>query len=224
MKTKKSLRPGDNGTKKFVNKYGNDLFCVRYRYDSESGIRYTTVELIEDKAQVRGTAPKKKMAKMEEYYPDEDVRLLRKILEGLDYLYNSDSVTSKLVYTEGVRADDNHSENLRLLLELNKVEQVIDRIFYIEAKSPYCRIVFDAAGEKVLEIRVTLQQLEDYFPENVLLRVHRSFIINPERVLCIQKHNKRNQIWLKDSFNVTKSLPITHTYISRLKKFIPPGL
>ena len=46
MRTKRKLRPGDPGTKKYVKTYGNDLVCIRYRYDEEKQIRYTTVELI----------------------------------------------------------------------------------------------------------------------------------------------------------------------------------
>lgn len=46
MRTKRKLRPGDPGTKKYVKTYGNELICIRYRYDEEKQIRYTTVELI----------------------------------------------------------------------------------------------------------------------------------------------------------------------------------
>jgi hypothetical protein len=46
MRTKRKMRPGDPGTKKYVTKYGNELVCVRYRYDDEKQMRYTTVELI----------------------------------------------------------------------------------------------------------------------------------------------------------------------------------
>ena len=43
-----NLRPGDNGTKKLIEKYGEKLVCVRYRYDQEQGNRYKTVEMIEE--------------------------------------------------------------------------------------------------------------------------------------------------------------------------------
>lgn len=36
------------GTKKLVEKYGDRLVCVRYRYDAAQGKRYKTVELIEE--------------------------------------------------------------------------------------------------------------------------------------------------------------------------------
>jgi hypothetical protein len=46
MKTKRTLSPGQPGTKKFVDKYGNNLVCVRYRYDLPQKKRITTVELV----------------------------------------------------------------------------------------------------------------------------------------------------------------------------------
>jgi len=46
MKTLRKLLPGQPGTKKLLQKYGEDLVCVRYRYDSANMKRVTTVELI----------------------------------------------------------------------------------------------------------------------------------------------------------------------------------
>lgn len=46
MKTRAILKPGQNGTKKFVEKYGDTLVCVRYRYDAEKRKQYKTIEII----------------------------------------------------------------------------------------------------------------------------------------------------------------------------------
>lgn len=48
MKTRLTLRPGQNGTKKLQGKYGDRLLAVRYRYDDERRVRIKTVELIEE--------------------------------------------------------------------------------------------------------------------------------------------------------------------------------
>ena len=48
MITKLKLKPGQRGTKKLAEEYGNTLVCVRYRYDEKSGMRFKTVELIVD--------------------------------------------------------------------------------------------------------------------------------------------------------------------------------
>jgi len=40
------LKPGQNGTKKLLARFGERLVCVRYRYDEARRQRFTTVELI----------------------------------------------------------------------------------------------------------------------------------------------------------------------------------
>ncbi len=39
MKSYAHIKPGRNGTKGLVEKYGDSLICVRYRYDEISGDR-----------------------------------------------------------------------------------------------------------------------------------------------------------------------------------------
>ena len=48
MRTRLTLAPGQNGTKKLLSRYGERLVCVRYRYDEQSKKRLKTVELIVD--------------------------------------------------------------------------------------------------------------------------------------------------------------------------------
>ena len=46
MDVKATLPPGANGTKALVREYGDQLVCVRYRYDKRTHKRYKTVEII----------------------------------------------------------------------------------------------------------------------------------------------------------------------------------
>ena len=46
METRLTRRPGQGGTKKLVQRFGERLVCVRYRYDEEKRCRHKTVELI----------------------------------------------------------------------------------------------------------------------------------------------------------------------------------
>jgi len=50
LRTRLTLVPGANGTKKLVQRYGERLVCVRYRYDAERRRRIKTVELIEEES------------------------------------------------------------------------------------------------------------------------------------------------------------------------------
>jgi len=45
MKTIKTLSPGEPGTKKELEKYGDKLVCVRYKYDKENQKKVKTVEV-----------------------------------------------------------------------------------------------------------------------------------------------------------------------------------
>ena len=40
------MQPGQPGTKKLVERYGDNLICVRYRYDDKKKMMYKTMEII----------------------------------------------------------------------------------------------------------------------------------------------------------------------------------
>ena len=46
METRLTRRPGQAGTKKYLQRCGERLVCVRYLYDADNGRRHKTVELI----------------------------------------------------------------------------------------------------------------------------------------------------------------------------------
>jgi len=46
MTTRLKLKPGQKGTRKLQAIYGDDLVCVRYRYDIELGLRIKTAEIV----------------------------------------------------------------------------------------------------------------------------------------------------------------------------------
>lgn len=50
MKTRLILKPGQRGTKRLMEQYGDALVCVRFRYDTELRRRFKTVELIVESA------------------------------------------------------------------------------------------------------------------------------------------------------------------------------
>jgi hypothetical protein len=48
----KRLAPDQDGAKKLARRFGGALVCVRYRQDPALGLRYTTVELLVEQAQL----------------------------------------------------------------------------------------------------------------------------------------------------------------------------
>ncbi len=64
---KKKLAPGSPGTKRFLERFGERLVCVRYRYDEANTRRYTTVELIVDEKELLGGS--NDLLQPRRYYP-----------------------------------------------------------------------------------------------------------------------------------------------------------
>lgn len=54
MKAHKHLKPGENGTLHLVERFGDTLLCVRYRYDSIRNKRIKTAEIIVDERPGKG--------------------------------------------------------------------------------------------------------------------------------------------------------------------------
>lgn len=67
MKTRLILKPGQRGTKRLAEKYGDDLLCVRFRYDAKRRQRLKTVELVVERTPWSPPKP--------EYADDETVHL-----------------------------------------------------------------------------------------------------------------------------------------------------
>jgi hypothetical protein len=53
MKSSAHLKPGQDGTKRLVEKYGDALLCVRYRFDEVRGVKLKTVEIVVDEKPLR---------------------------------------------------------------------------------------------------------------------------------------------------------------------------
>jgi len=53
LRVVKKLSPLQPGAVKLARQYGDALLCVRHRHDSEGSYRYTTVELVVDRAPIQ---------------------------------------------------------------------------------------------------------------------------------------------------------------------------
>lgn len=62
MKTRLILKPGQRGTKSLTKKYGEDLVCVRFRYDPAARQRLKTIELIIERTDWEPPQPREKLS------------------------------------------------------------------------------------------------------------------------------------------------------------------
>ena len=90
METRTTLRPGDRGTRKLLERFGKRLVCVRYRYDPVARRRYTTVELIVAEAawqpvgrKPRANRPPDEMVYVRVGYGEEGLRAKMKALVAI---------------------------------------------------------------------------------------------------------------------------------------------
>jgi hypothetical protein len=85
VRTGKILKPNQPGTKKWVEKYGESLVCVRYRYDEQNKRKLKTVELIveESKWEKRmDIIPSNKMMPLKINFEETGIRSLVKSAGG----------------------------------------------------------------------------------------------------------------------------------------------
>ena len=79
----------------------------------------------------------------------------------------------------------------------------IDHIRYIEAMSEYLRIACDDRDKPVI-VLLSLKKIEEHLPSNKFMRIHRSYIINLDKI----KEVKKNHVIIDQD----TSLPIGDNY------------
>lgn len=90
MEIRSTLRPGDRGTRKLVERFGARLVCVRYRYDAAAKQRYTTVELVVGESawaprarSLRANRPPEEMVYVRVGFAEEGLRAKMKALGAI---------------------------------------------------------------------------------------------------------------------------------------------
>lgn len=79
----------------------------------------------------------------------------------------------------------------------------IDQIIYIEAMSEYLRITCEGKDKPVI-VLLSMKKIEEHLPSSKFMRIHRSFIINLDKVIEV----KKNHVLLMGDI----SLPIGDNY------------
>ena len=98
LRTGKILKPNQPGTKKWVEKYGGNLICVRYKYDDANNRKVKTVELlVEEKEWEKksGIIPQNKLIRIRIDY--EEIQL-RKIVKAAGGRWDKNERIWKLAY------------------------------------------------------------------------------------------------------------------------------
>jgi len=97
-----------------------------------------------------------------------------------------------------------------------KFSILLEDLLYMEASDNYVTLHYTDNNNKLFRflIRNTLKNFEENLPSQIMVRCHRSFIVNFERVKIIRKEKEGLLIDLDSSPLV--SLPVSKTYVSNV--------
>lgn len=105
----------------------------------------------------------------------------------------------------------------KLLTVLNKIASNMDQTLFIQAADNYC--VVYKTRQKTEIIRMPLKRIKLYFDNAYLLRVHRSYLINPTKIKGLQKADKyRYELEL---IGGKEPIPVGQKYLPNLQHLFP---
>ena len=86
-------------------------------------------------------------------------------------------------------------------------------IKYIESKREYVKIYLE--GNEPIKSMMSMKKMEETLPENIFMRVHRSFIVNLDKITIVE----RNRI----VFDNKVYIPISENYGEKFLKYMEKG-
>lgn len=124
----------------------------------------------------------------------------------------------------GVKQDPENVHRFSRLVTIkgeNKEEDIsfyLSELLYVRAQQNYIEVVLQSAhGDLVKQlVRTTLRETEQEIPEAV--RVHRSYLINPQHVEQVLGPKRKRSIKLK---KLSEEIPLSSTYQKNIESIMP---
>ena len=114
-------------------------------------------------------------------------------------------------FTE-VATQPDDDENIIFVKSDYKIVRInIDSISYIEAMSEYLRISCDDKDKPVI-VLLSMKRIEEFLPASTFMRIHRSFIINLNKIVEV----KKSHVVLEGDF----SMPIGDNYKDAFMEYL----
>ena len=123
-------------------------------------------------------------------------------VNALDYLLKPISYTGT--------ANENEVERIFVKTEYKLVQIELNQILYIEGLKDYVKIYLEGEARPILSL-ISMKMVEDMLPSNRFIRVHRSFIVQPEKIKVIE----RNRIVFGKEY-----IPISDNYKQKFFDFL----
>lgn len=141
-------------------------------------------------------------------------------VDALDYLLKpvsyeefAEAANKALRWFDLIRSADERSVDSNYIMVKSdyKIVQIcLDDILYIEGLKDYVRI-YVADGRRSVMTLMSMRALEQRLPSERFMRVHRSYIVNTERITVIE----RNRIVFGDAY-----IPVSGSYRQAFSDFV----
>lgn len=105
---------------------------------------------------------------------------------------------------------ENEVERIFVKTEYKLVQIELNRILYIEGLKDYVKIYLEGETHPVLSL-ISMKMVEDMLPSSRFVRVHRSYIVQPEKIKVIE----RNRIVFGKEY-----IPISDSYKQKFFDFL----
>lgn len=134
-------------------------------------------------------------------YPD-FLKSLQKALQWYEMFHSKN--------TPGFSAEAAEPESIFIKADRKLIQVELDSILYIEGLKDYVKIYVEGQALPILSL-MTMKSMEELLPESRFIRVHRSFIVQPEKIKVIE----RNRIVFGKEY-----IPISDSYKDKFVEFI----
>ena len=104
----------------------------------------------------------------------------------------------------------------RLLIELYEIASQKEKIEYIQAAKGYSGLYLKGMKEPTY-VTLRLRGIKQYFNDNVLLQIHRSYLVNPNKVIAVMQVSRMSYVIQLE----TLQLPIGRSYLPLLRTNYP---
>ncbi|MEO1022570.1 MAG: LytTR family DNA-binding domain-containing protein [Bacteroidota bacterium] len=109
----------------------------------------------------------------------------------------------------------------RWTIRLNKSDSRninLEALVYVESQKNYLTLYFDNGNS--CQVRITLKKLEESFKDfDFLIRCHRSFLVNLQKVTGTSSTNNGLQLTME---GITHSIPVSRSYIKKVQDWVTP--
>jgi len=105
----------------------------------------------------------------------------------------------------------------KLFPELAKITPILSDIIYIQALGNDCQVVYKKNHRKAkIELTCNLQNLIDSFGNEFLIRIHKSYLINPVHSMSLQRRTSADY----DLHLANESIPVGRKYLTQIKSLV----